>query len=321
MKILFITSSRIGDAVLSTGILDYIANSYPNASVTVACGPLAVSLFEGAPMVDNIISLKKESYSRHWIRLWKQIVLTPWDIVIDLRNSAVSRLIIAKQRFVFGPHIDKKLHKVVQNACVIGQQSTMPLPRLWFSKAQLSKADDLIGKPEAGHTIIAIGPAANWIGKTWPVDRFISICQWLIADNGYFPNARVAIFGAPGEENICQELIDSLPAERTINLVSKGNPGEAAAMLSRCEFYLGNDSGLMHAAAAAGVKTFGVFGPSYPHIYEPWGDHCDYISTPETFDELIDYEGYTPQSAPCLMTSLTVEMVKESLDKFLSAPI
>src|SRR5690606_37800285 len=99
-------------------------------------------------------------------------------------------------------------------------------------------------------------------------------------------------------------------------IIAKTTPGEAAACLARCDFYIGNDSGLMHLAAACGVPTFGLFGPSYPHIYAPWGAHCDYAKTPESFDELIDYPGYTPQTASCLMGSLTINMVKEALADF-----
>ncbi|MCZ6745098.1 MAG: glycosyltransferase family 9 protein, partial [Alphaproteobacteria bacterium] len=45
MNILFITSTRIGDAVLSTGILDHLICQFPDARITVACGPEAAPLF------------------------------------------------------------------------------------------------------------------------------------------------------------------------------------------------------------------------------------------------------------------------------------
>src|SRR5262245_4189048 len=59
MKILFITSSRIGDAVLSTGLLNYMAQKWPDAKVTIACGALAASLFEGYPNLERLIPMKK----------------------------------------------------------------------------------------------------------------------------------------------------------------------------------------------------------------------------------------------------------------------
>ena len=72
----------------------------------------------------------------------------------------------------------------------------------------------------------------------------------------------------------------------------------------------------MHCAAAAGVPTLGLFGPSYPHIYGPWGENTSYVSTPESFDELTSFSGYSPKTCGCLMESLTTEMVKAKLDEF-----
>jgi len=313
-KILFITSTRIGDAVLSTGLLDHILKTYTDPKVTIVCGPLAASLFEGYPALDKLIALKKEKRNGHWIKLWRAVVGTKWNMVVDLRNSAVSRLIWADQRFVYGRHINAQAHKVEQAAEVM-KLDGVPAPKLWFTVAQMQAAHALI--PE-GERVVAVGPAANWIGKTWPAERFIEIIQWLTGKGGAYEGARVAVFGAPGEEAVCNQVLAALPAGQGIDAIAKGNPGSAAAALSLCDFYLGNDSGLMHAAAACGVKTFGVFGPSYPHLYAPYGAHTAYAQTPESFDELIDYASYTPQSAPSLMGSLHVETVKGALDKFLT---
>ena len=57
MKILFITATRLGDAVLSTGLLDYMVRTWPEGKVTVACGPIAASIFEGFPNVERVIAL------------------------------------------------------------------------------------------------------------------------------------------------------------------------------------------------------------------------------------------------------------------------
>lgn len=310
MNILFITSSRIGDAVLSSGLLNSIEQTYPDAKVTIACGPLAMSLFEGYPLLERIIPMKKEAHNKHWIKLWRQVVGTRWGMVIDLRDSAVSRLVWAEQRFIFGKHIDKGQHKVQQNAAVM-RLPDVPAPKLWFSSAQMEKAAGLI--PDGG-AVLAIGPTANWIGKTWPAERFIEIAEFMTGAGGVMDGARVAVFGAPGEEEAARTVLDAIPEGRRLDLIAKGSPGEAAAALGACDFYIGNDSGLMHCAAAAGVPTLGVFGPSYPHIYAPYGDHAAYVGTPETFDALIDFEGYHPKTLErTLMGSLNVDVVKDKI--------
>lgn len=308
-NILFITASRIGDAVLSTGLLDDIAQKYPATRVTIACGPLAVSLFEGYPNLARIIPLQKQKHHKHWLALWRQVVGTRWDIVVDLRNSAVSRLIRTNKRYVFGQHIDKAAHKVRQNAAVMGLRDA-PSPKLWFSETQMAVAQALIKDHDP---ILAVGPTANWKAKTWPVERFMDVVHWMTSTDGPMTGASVAVFSAPGEEEDARKLYDTIPENRRIDAIARYDPGTAAAIISQCQFYIGNDSGLMHCAAAAGVKTLGLFGPSYPHIYGPWGDHAAYVSTPETFDELINYPGYTPATAPCLMESLTVSRAIEAV--------
>ena len=70
MRILFVTSSRIGDAVLSTGLLDHLMRRYPEARFTVACGPVAAGLFAHMPQLERLIVFDKRRYGRHWLGLW-----------------------------------------------------------------------------------------------------------------------------------------------------------------------------------------------------------------------------------------------------------
>ncbi len=312
MNVLFITSSRIGDAVLSTGILNHIVQQYPGARITVACGPLAVSLFEGVPGLARIIPLQKRKRHGHWVDLWKAVWPTRWDMVVDLRNSAVSRLIRARARYIFSSAIDQRLHKVEQNAAVM-KLASVPAPVLWPTAAQSARARELI--PEGG-AVIGVGPTANWAGKTWPAARFIEVLHFLRGAEGILPGARVAVFAAPGEEEAAYQVLQAMPAEARLDVIAKGNPGTAAAALARCDFYIGNDSGLMHCAAAAGIPTFGLFGPSWPHLYRPWGARADYIATPENFDQLIAFPGYDVKTVGTLMGGLSVENVKAALVAF-----
>ena len=56
MQILFITSSRVGDAILTTGILKYLVDHYKTAKFTIACGPVAKGLFDNVPGLEAIIT-------------------------------------------------------------------------------------------------------------------------------------------------------------------------------------------------------------------------------------------------------------------------
>lgn len=314
-KVLFITSSRIGDAVLSSGLLDYVQKEYPKARITVCCGPLAVSLFQGVPALERIIPIEKKKYNLHWYELWKKIVGTRFDIVIDLRNSVVSRLIRARKRYIHAGKIDKSLPKVVQNASVMGLEENAPDPKIWFTPEQKKRARELVPdkndeKAQGLGLVLGVGPTSNWIGKTWPEDRFVEIIKWLIGKGGLMEGARVAVFGAPGEEAVARRVLDCVPKELRLDIIARGTPGEAAACLERCDFYIGNDSGLMHASAAVGTATLGLFGPGYPDIYGPWGRRTAIARTLKDVYELTGYEGYDSKTCGCLMGSLSVEHVK-----------
>ncbi len=318
-QILFITSTRIGDAVLSTGILNHLQDQYDDFEVTVVCGPLCTSLFEGCPHLKEIIALKKEKHHKHWFKLWRKVMFTRWFMVVDLRDSFVSRAILAKHRFTGTRKLDKQAHKVEQAAQLIGQGQNVPSPALWFTPAQLDKAEKLAGHDE--RPILAVGPTANWIGKTWPKENFIKLLRRLVLDaHAPLQAHRIAIIAAPGEEADAEYILNEIPENIGMNIIAKTSPGEAAAFLSKCAYYIGNDSGLMHCAAACGVKTFGLYGPSWPHLYRPWGDHAAHIATEQNFDELTTFDGYDPKTLErSLMTSLSVDQVFEAFVRFIKA--
>ena len=319
-NILFITATRLGDAILSCGLLEYMHQRWPEGKVTVACGALPSSIFLDFPNVCKVIPMVKKSYHRHWIELWGQVLAKRWDLVIDIRNSAVSRLVLAGEKYIYGKHIDAKAHKVEQMAQLLGLQGEdIPSPKLYPNTQSVKKAQEVFS---AHDKVLAVGPAANWIGKTWPAERFCELLQKITAADGIFPEASVAIFAAPGEEDQAYAVFDSLDPKKRIDRIAKGSPADVVADIACCDFYIGNDSGLMHMAAALGIPTFGLFGPSYPHLYGPWGDHCAYAQTPESFDELIDFEGYDPKTLDrSLMTSLSVNDVMQALEGFVRAAI
>src|SRR3546814_12380773 len=79
---------------------------------------------------------------------------------------------------------------------------------------------------------------------------------------------------------------------RGVNLVERSDLLTAAACLERADFFVGNDSGLMHLAAAAGTPTLGLFGPSPEVRYRPWGPHAGYVRPPESFEALTGAPGF-----------------------------
>ncbi|GGE33506.1 glycosyl transferase [Marinicauda pacifica] len=282
-RILFITSTRIGDAVLSSGLLDHLARTYPDARVTVACGPLAAPLFPHAPGVDEVIVMSKRAGGGHWIDLWRRTVTRRWDIVIDLRASATSWFLLAGKR-----HVKRKasgasapVHKVEEAASVIGL-SPPPAPTVWSSEAARAKAETLLGGEGA---VLAIAPAAAAPFKEWPRERFAALAAHLTGPDGALAGARIAVFGGPGDEAAAREAVAGLDPDRVIDLTGKLAIDDAAACLEKASLFVGNDSGLMHLSAAAGTPTLGLFGPTDERLYGPWGRQARAIRAGGPADE------------------------------------
>ena len=100
MRILFVTSNRLGDAVLSTGLLDHLIHAHPDARITIACGPVAEGVFARMPNHERTIVLDKRSYSMHWLPLWASAATTLWDLVVDIRGSALAWMVPTRRRAV-----------------------------------------------------------------------------------------------------------------------------------------------------------------------------------------------------------------------------
>ncbi len=307
MKVLFIGSNRIGDAVLSTGLVDYLGRNNPSARITIVCGPDAVNIFEAAPQVERIIPMAKLRWSAHWLGLWIETVGHFWDLVVDLRASALGWCVPTRARRIMSVSAEP-VHRLVSLAKVLQLDQPLP-PCVWTTTRHHEVANNLIAE---GGPVLAIGPTANWVGKQWRPERFAELIGQLTSPKGILPAARVAVFGAADERKFSAITIDSIPASRRIDLVGRVDLLTAASCIERCSLYIGNDSGLMHLAAATGTPTLGLFGPSRECHYAPWGEKTAFVRTALRYEELVDVPGYDHRRQETLMDSLTVESVEEA---------
>jgi ADP-heptose:LPS heptosyltransferase len=304
MRILFVTSTRIGDAVLSTGLLDHLVRTHRGAAVTVVCGPLAAPLFEAVPGLERVIVLEKKRYSRHWLDFLGQTVGTVWDIVIDIRGSAATMALLRKKRHAY--YTDRApIHRVVKLSNLLGLEYPAA-PRLWTGAVHEEEAATLV---PGGGPVLAIGPTANWPCKEWAVENFIELAERLTAPGGPLPEARIMVLGAPEERETALPLIKAFDPARVIEVFGGVSLLGAFACLKRADFYVGNDSGVMHMAAAAGIPTLGLFGPTQDQHYAPFGDKCAFVRTPEAYEELVPPRELT-RKLGSLMGGLTVDAVQ-----------
>ncbi len=305
MHILFISHNRLGDAVLSSCILNQLHQQYPKARFTIAAGPIAAAIFETVPNLERLIIVKKLPRSRHWLKLWATCLFHRWDIIVDCRGSGISWLLWTKQRFYKYPPNTKHIHRLERYAGMM-QQTKTTLPRIWVDETHQQKAQLLLGTSQ---DYIAIAPAANWRAKTWRAQHFVELITQLRQPDGPYPNAHIVIIAAKHELPQVQPILDAFPAEQLITIVGTQSLLTIAACIQQSRCFIGNDSGLMHIAAAVGTKTFGLFGPTDKNKYGPRGDHCLAITTPEPPEQLMDYPGFHYLTCDSLMDSLTVDSV------------
>jgi len=310
LRILFVTSNRIGDAVLSSGVLAQLVERHPEAKVTVACGSLPASLFADLPQLERLHVMTRKKRGAHWLSLWSSCIGHYWSQVADVRGSALGWLLLAGKRMATRSE-PWQGHKVEELARQLKLPS-LPHPRLWVSDQRDQRIAAQLGD---GPPILAVAPAANWFPKQWPEDRFIAAIQRLTAPGAMLDGARLAVFGAPTERQWAEPVLQAVPPERRLDCIGQSDLLDSYAILRRSAFFLGNDSGMMHLAAAAGIPTLGLFGPSPEERYGPWGDKALAVRGPRSYREMVFLNpDFDHKSQDNMMLDLTVDRVVEAAE-------
>jgi ADP-heptose:LPS heptosyltransferase len=315
--ILFITATRIGDAVLSSGLVKRLADEIPNASFTIVAGPAAAPLFAEVPNLDQVIVFEKAKDGSHWFDLWRKVRKTKWGLVVDLRGSAISRFLTRKRRAVHRrpPAGAEPMHKVLETARLLRIEDEPTPPYLFTSPETEARAAELT---EGYGPILALAPAANWVGKTWPIERFAQVANRLLGPDGPMRGGRLMVLGGPEDLALARQLRNVVMREQFIDLAGQVDLLTAYACLKRARLFIGNDSGTMHLAAAAGVPTLGLFGPSDERLYAPWGEATRVVRGPRTLEQIRAVDPDFSQ-ALCHMMDLPVETVEAAALELLAA--
>lgn len=119
---------------------------------------------------------------------------------------------------------------------------------------------------DASGGAVGFGPGSKWASKVWPEERFIEVGRQLVQTLGIFP----VIFGGPEDRKLGERLVNAWG--RGANAAGELPVRQAAAALSRCRLYVGNDTGTMHLAAAVGTPCVVLMSAlDWPGHWNPYG--------------------------------------------------
>jgi heptosyltransferase-1 len=117
--------------------------------------------------------------------------------------------------------------------------------------------------PKDGLAIL--NPGAGWRSKLWPTKSYARVCDTVEREF----SLPVVLNCGPGEEELARQVIQSCDSAKP-RVYSGSVPG-LIALLRRSRLMVGSDTGPVHLAAALGVPTVGLFGPTDPHRNGPYG--------------------------------------------------
>ena len=172
--------------------------------------------------------------------------------------------------FLFRP-LDSAVHiSEYYLNCVGGKLESETYPTIPLRRAALFWARNWLGERGfKGERILALAPGSGAREKNWPAQNFREVERWWRCGGG----KSFVIFG-PVEEERCEKDRDWSGAA-----VARGMElRKVAALLSLSDVFLGNDSGLTHLAAAVGVETVALFGPTDPGAWAPRGRRVTVVS-------------------------------------------
>ncbi|HZW17109.1 MAG TPA: glycosyltransferase family 9 protein [Brevundimonas sp.] len=308
--ILYIAEADAQDAVLSSGVLAYLVEAMPQASLTIVGSRASAPLFADTPRLDRLIVLEKES-RLDWIGLWNQVRAIHWGCVVDMRGSALSGKLKRQKRAVRGER-EAGVH-AVELAARVMQLDEIPAPRLFVSEATQASIEALI--PAGDGPLLAIGPGAAWMGRRWPAERYATVASTLVGEGGPLEGGRVLVVGDETDRDAAHTIRLALPRHRTIELQGRLGPLQVVAAVGRCALYLGGDSLWTDLAVASRTPVVAAFGPSDEAERGPWGGVA--VRGPRSVEE---YRKIDPRLDQAIlhMNDLPAERVLKAARKLLA---
>jgi heptosyltransferase-2 len=308
--ILVVKLAGIGDLLLATPALRALRETYPQARIDLLVTPDSAGLLDGWEAINNIIVLDKYLFDSpqqmvvhpaimlHLATLWNTLRAGHYDAVLllhhltlpfgRLKHQALMRATGAKWRvgldnghgwFLnvrvqdngFGVMHEAEYNMAIAEAVGANIQNKklhVPLSEIERAQAHLLVYEEAIPNVHQG-PLIAFHPGSGGYStaRRWEPERFAQLADRLFSDVG----GQLLLLGGPEEADLHQQIINMMQSTMPVrSLAGKGTIKVAAAVLELVDLFVGNDSALMHLAAAVGTPTVAIFGLSN---FKAWGPY------------------------------------------------
>lgn len=289
-RILVIKLSALGDFVLALAAMKRIRAVHAKAHITLLTTPPFEALAKICPYFNGVDTGGRPENFADWMALRRRIRAAGYDRIYDLQTSAHSNRIFQMLRpgpppwsgIAFGcslPHrnpLRNAMHTLERQADQLkyagiwddapSEPGTAPPPDLsWVLKSAPTD------RPVSGHNrprpyvMFVPGGAAHRLDKRWPVERYSELAR-ILYSRGY----DIVIIGGPQEADLAHTIQRAAPRAR--DLTGRTDFAKVAMLGARAALAVGNDTGPLHLAAAAGAPAIVLFSKaSDPALSAPRG--------------------------------------------------
>lgn len=269
-KILVNTLSNIGDVILSTPVLMSLKKQFPHQKMNVIVGPRGQGILEGSRFIDRLIPYDKQAPLGEKIRFLKEIRKDRYEVVVDLKNSAIPFLVSSRRRSpvlrFFKEVTARQKHLEILKWMNL---ETEEIPRFDFFGENEEKSI------EEKLKVFGIDPSAGWIVlvplaasevKSWPLDSFQKLVEGLLSETGH-----TLLLAGTAKEKELLEPLTALNPQRVFNFAGKTSLRELAALIAKSELLVGNDSAAAQLGFEMNHPSVVLFGPTDPKKFARQG--------------------------------------------------
>lgn len=283
-RFLVISSTALGDTLLSTPALKSLRKSFPEAEITTLLNKDISPLFKNFKYTDDVIlyhgGYKKFLKTLNEVRGKKpEAVLIfhgngPQDIAFSVLSGAnfiLKHPTKSPQKKYLSFDFEQKYQHTIEDRLDIVRmiggtqvEKTMEIPPM-DNKAAERKIETFWGNPE---NIIGFQIGASHVYNMWPIENFISLAKKILAVND---STRIAITGIKREYALGERIVSAC-GERVINCCGKFNLDELPYLIKKMRLLITGDTGPMHLAVAIKVPTISLFSSADSNVTGPYQD-------------------------------------------------